>query len=379
MPKYKKRADGRYCAYVDFGRDSDGKRIRKMAYGKSIRELEDNILKLKIQRTDGQLIKNSDTEFYKYALSWLETYKTMTSLNTKAMYTNVIEKHLKNEIGHLPIGSIQKSDIQRIINNRQEHYETCNKILLTLRQIFNSALDDDMIRKSPVKGISLPSKPASTKRALTELEKKAILAAELEPVQKCFIDILFYCGLRREEALALTKSDFDFSSRTISINRAIIFDKNTPVLSTTKTELSTRTIPIPANGLKEIKSYVDNITTLYLFTKKDGSLMTHSSYVKFWNGIIKELNRAVMTDSQWQAVESMPKNIRAKNRPITGLTAHIFRHNYATMLYYSGISIKKAAALMGHSSTKMIMEVYSHLDEEKEQTLEKLDENIRIS
>lgn len=107
--------------------------------------------------------------------------------------------------------------------------------------------------------------------------------------------------------------------------------------------------------------------------------MTHSSYVKFWNGIIKELNRAVMTDSQWQAVESMPKNIRAKNRPITGLTAHIFRHNYATMLYYSGISIKKAAALMGHSSTKMIMEVYSHLDEEKEQTLEKLDENIRIS
>lgn len=34
---------------------------------------------------------------------------------------------------------------------------------------------------------------------------------------------------------------------------------------------------------------------------------------------------------------------------------------------------------MGHSSTKMIMEVYSHLDEEKEQTLEKLDENIRIS
>ena len=77
-------------------------------------------------------------------------------------------------------------------------------------------------------------------------------------------------------------------------------------------------------------------------------------------------------------VEHMPMNLRAKNRPIHDLTAHIFRHNYATMLYYSGISLKKAAALMGHSDTRMIMEVYSHLDEQKEQTETKLNSFIKM-
>ena len=62
--------------------------------------------------------------------------------------------------------------------------------------------------------------------------------------------------------------------------------------------------------------------------------------------------------------------------PITGLTAHIFRHNYCTMLYYSGISQKKAVELMGHSDIKMIMEVYAHLDEKKEAVQEKLSREI---
>lgn len=86
-----------------------------------------------------------------------------------------------------------------------------------------------------------------------------------------------------------------------------------------------------------------------------------------------------MSDKQWQQIEKLPIKIRSKNRPINSLTAHIFRHNYATMLYYSGISIKMAASLMGHANTKMIMEVYSHLDEKKEQTKEKVDQNIKMT
>ena len=48
------------------------------------------------------------------------------------------------------------------------------------------------------------------------------------------------------------------------------------------------------------------------------------------------------------------------------------------MLYYSGISLKKAAQLMGHSNTKMIMEVYSHLDDEKENAAEKINASIAL-
>lgn len=44
-------------------------------------------------------------------------------------------------------------------------------------------------------------------------------------------------------------------------------------------------------------------------------------------------------------------------------TAHTFRHNYATMLYYNGIKPKEAQRLLGHSSIKITLELYTHLSD----------------
>ena len=51
---------------------------------------------------------------------------------------------------------------------------------------------------------------------------------------------------------------------------------------------------------------------------------------------------------------------------------YVFRHNYCTELYYSGVSLKQAQEYIGHSDYTMIMNVYSRLDEEKEKAKEKV-------
>ena len=40
----------------------------------------------------------------------------------------------------------------------------------------------------------------------------------------------------------------------------------------------------------------------------------------------------------------------------------MFRHTYATNLYYAGIDIKTAQYLLGHASVQMTMDIYTHLD-----------------
>ena len=45
-----------------------------------------------------------------------------------------------------------------------------------------------------------------------------------------------------------------------------------------------------------------------------------------------------------------------------GFTAYTFRHTYATLLYYSGINLKEAEYYMGHADSKMLNQVYIHLD-----------------
>ena len=56
---------------------------------------------------------------------------------------------------------------------------------------------------------------------------------------------------------------------------------------------------------------------------------------------------------------------------ITGLTAHIFRHNYCSNLCYKvpEISIKKIAQLMGDTE-KVVIDVYNHIIDEKEDVSE---------
>lgn len=67
----------------------------------------------------------------------------------------------------------------------------------------------------------------------------------------------------------------------------------------------------------------------------------------------------------------MWKSIRAKIEALDptskGLTAHIFRHNYCTRLCYQvpTLSTKMIAKLLGDSE-KMVLDIYSHILEEKE-------------
>ena len=73
--------------------------------------------------------------------------------------------------------------------------------------------------------------------------------------------------------------------------------------------------------------------------------MTKSSYRKFWAGIEKTLNQVSGTN--------------------IAFTPHICRHTYATSLYYSKVDIKTAQYLLGHSSLKMTLEIYTHLDKKQ--------------
>lgn len=46
------------------------------------------------------------------------------------------------------------------------------------------------------------------------------------------------------------------------------------------------------------------------------------------------------------------------------------------MIYYAGVNIKEAQRIMGHSSAKTVYDIYAHLDAERENTEEKINDYI---
>jgi len=229
VPKYRKRKDGRYGTYVTIGYDDEGKRIRRPVYGSTIKELEAKLADFRSLQNKGVVISDNKTTLAEWAVKWLAAYKQGVSYNTYEMYRSCVENHIvKSDVAKLSLIKIKNSDLQKLINEKQADglTRTVDIIVLSLKQIFNKAIKNNMLYINPADDLSKPANKAKQKRALTDTENKTIEKASLSDKQRAFVYLGKYAGLRRGEILALTKGDFDLKERTITINKTVIFKVN---------------------------------------------------------------------------------------------------------------------------------------------------------
>jgi len=361
MAKYKKRADGRYQANICIGIDeTTGKRIFRTIYARTINDLEKEKADIIDKLNKGIYADDKGMTVSTWAKKWFETEKATCGIRTKEMYERMVYSYIIPNIGDIRLKDLKQSDIQLMINKYADHYRTCEQIRMATRQMLDAAIDDGLLYKNVGLKIKLPPKYKEEKRPLTDIEKKAIRKAEFTDKEKAFVYILLYCGIRRGEILALSKSDIDRKSKEISIRNAVTFDHGKPILKPyPKSFAGIRSIPIPDDLEAVLWPYLDQIKGLFLFEmdRKPG-LMSKSSYDKFWGNIIGKINTAAGGNEDIKVIH--------------GLSAHVFRHNYATMLYYAGIDVKDAQRLLGHSNIKITLDIYTHLDKSKSTANEKL-------
>lgn len=352
MAKYTKRPDGLYCTHVTIGRKEDGKPLRKTLYAKTIKELESKVAEVRRQVETGTLVTGSDTTVSQWAEEWLSTYKSNFELNTQYMYKNAVYTHIIPAIGLLSLKDVRPHHVQKIINNivAESKLRTAKIVLITIKQIFKKAVDNNIVIKNPADSIDTPKQEKSKKRPLTDAEMKYFENADLDHKCRAFLYVLMYAGLRRGEALALTKNDINLTEETITVNKNLITVINQPELKPTpKTESGNRIIPIPEILVNVLKDYLLEVNALYIFPSAKGNLMSDTAYRRFWAKILRRVNIAAGGNNKFYVI--------AKD-----ITAHTMRHTYATMLYYAGVDIKSAQYLLGHATAEMTLELYTHFE-----------------
>ena len=347
MAKYSRRPDGRYQYQFRVGYDANGRRVVKSLYGRTVAELE-----AKIRNARAEIGKAAGAVFVPdYARQFVETFKANTAENTRAMYDRALRYHIAPLFAGVRVRDLSAAEIQKAINTLQDRRRTAEIVLALLRQICADATERGILAVNPCRRIVLPPKPQKReKRPFCASETADLYSADLNEREACFVFLLFGCGLRREEALGLRLCDLDLAARDVSVRQVVTFPENAAVIRQCgKTDRSIRTVPLPASLVPRVQPWY-NVRTMS--GAAPGDLLfpgvSKTVYTRFWDKIRQKLNR--------------PE-----------LTAYWFRHNYATQLYYSGVSIKQAVALLGHSSSRMLMEIYAHLDAEKENARGKLD------
>ena len=362
MARFKKRTDGRYQASISLGVGSNGKIVRKYIYAKTIAELEAKLAESKVLHSKGIDIVNNSMTFKELSELWFKLTKSNKEYNTQVNVRRILELHIYPILGHYTAKNIKTYNIQDLINllTSKGYTDTARKVLQYIKAILELGVHNDILLKNVAKPVKLPTFKSEPRRVINNFERNVIETVALNHKHGDMIMTFLYTGMRREELIALTKKDVDFDNNCIIINKAINFIHNQAVLKATKTKKN-RNVPITTKIYKILERRCKQ-SDIYLFPMSNGKMMSETSFSEAMLSFRKACN---------DYIDELNKTISDKDalNPHIHFTAYTFRHTFCTFLYYSGLGIKEAQEIMGHSSSKMTLDIYTHLDAEQNQNI----------
>lgn len=342
-------------------------------------------------KLENDLCTNKNEILFKdYAQKWFDLNISSKSNGTQVSVKNRI-RHMNKYIGNMKLKNIKPDDIKLITTSMKKEglLDVVNRTSMDCKRIFQSAIDNDITGKNPCINIDKVKYQKEERIPLKINEDKKVLDAALNHKYGTFILIIRYCGLRPEECVALDIDSFDEEKHVFHINTAAEFVHNQPHLKETKNK-KTRDVPIPDIIFNEVKEKVDlqkEIGSNFIFTKETDkfSMWTKTALKVHLKTFLNYLNRDILIQQQILKKElkkttedkkSIKEKIDKLDKEKIKFTYYILRHSFCTMLYYAGINIKEAQRIMGHSSAKMVYDIYAHLDSERENSEERINTYI---
>ena len=345
----------RYRAKVTVGHDADGQPVTKYVSGRTKKELEANKAEALRYYVHGDAAIKKDVTFDAFAREWYETYKRPNlSRSSRQSYATVLNAHLFPKLAGRQLRAITALDLQKLLNESAGYcVATIGYIHSILVNVFQSAYARGLIDRDPTVGLKKPFAKKKSRRALTEAETAAVLQVARTHPQGLLLLILYYTGARLGEACGFQWHDVDFKRKTISVRRDVDFKGGE--IGEVKTAYSIRDIPL-ADELLNVLLQIRGVGSAFIFPGRDGTFWKNTTIVRLWHSLMAEVYK----------VDPGIESRLYKGERESILTAHYFRHNYASVLYNADVDILSAQKFLGHASAKTTLEIYSHLSEGKE-------------
>lgn len=340
--------------------------------------------KLREQLKNSYLSFNSESTLNQAFDYWVERSKKKgVKKQTLSSYKHIFCSTFGKEFGEKKISSITVLDLQDFIDEITPSYVTLKNQISIANSIFDLAFKAGIIRLNPM-ALVVVEEPNLKKRALKKkylnkeelkvffqsfedrLTKRNFVSDEREIQDRLMFTLLTYTGMRIGELLALTWEDIDLKNQTIHINKSQAEINRRIILSDTKTESSKRILPIRSKytldllnkwkcGQPKVQKKFDGGTS----PLKENLFYNIEKNIRYGNQSIN-YKISVVCDNC-----SLPK-----------ITAHAFRHTFATLLTEANVNKTKLSKYLGHTvENKNMTDNYTHTSAEYiEEIAQKADE-----
>ena len=147
---------------------------------------------------------------------------------TCSCYETVLRLCVRPMFGKKRIASIRPLDVQELIDSLSERGLSSNTIRRT-HVVFSRSLKQAvrwrLITFNPAHDIQLPKRFKPEMKTLTPQEAQRFLIAAAKDKYGLVFRVALWTGMRPEEYLGLQWKDVDFSESTITILRAMLFNR----------------------------------------------------------------------------------------------------------------------------------------------------------
>lgn len=338
MPVYKDK-NGTWYAMVRY-EDWQGERKQKCKRGfVTKREAQNRERRFLLQA-------NSDLDmlfkdFYKL---YEQDMRSRLKQNTWEHKAHVIQSKILPYFGDKPMKDIQARDMlswqNELLRHRDKNGKPYSETYLKnlhnqLSCIFNHAVRYYDLGVNPAaKAGSIGVKNAKEMNIWTKDEYMQFSEVMMDkPISFYAFEMLYWCGIRLGEMLALTTADFDFKNRKLRINKSYQRLKGQDVITEPKTKKSNRTIEMPDFLCEEMQEY---FSMLYDQKPDERIFPISKSYLHH------EMDRGV------------------KATGLKRIRIHDLRHSHVSLLIELGFSAVAIADRVGHESIEITYR-YAHL------------------
>ncbi len=374
-----KRADGRWCASVTVGYNPNGSIKRKYLYGKTKKEVHQKMVDLQndININDGY-IQDDLITLNQWGRTYLfEFLKPTLRPSSFERYESVLRNHIKeSKIGDMKLKDIKSFHIQTLLNSKTHMSKSSiKKIYQLLSMLFDKAVLNDLIRKSPMPGVNMPKseKPVKEIKILSRQEQKQFMLALDKEKQKALFLVTLFAGLRQGELVALKWGNVDLDEGEITVCESYKITKifntdgsyaNELIKQAPKTESGKRAIPIPSFLVEELKKY--RTKQLEYGVKKAGGNFNPTNLV-----FCSEVGTPLLPSNIYRIHTRLCEDAKINHIPF-----HALRHTFATRLIEEGEDIKTVQKLLGHSTIEIAYKIYVHVTKETKKAAAKVQDNL---
>lgn len=285
-----------------------------------------------------------DMTFASFVEQYTADMKTRIKENTWATKDHIIRTKLLPYFGKLKMCNITAQQIitwqNEMLDHKDENGKKYSPVYLCsvnsqLSAIFNHAVRYYNLRENPCKKAGSMGKKKNREMLFWTKEEYLKFAEVMmdKPLSFYAFEMLYWCGIREGELLALTPADFDFEKCTVSITKSYQRLNGQDLITTPKTEKSNRIIKMPQFLADEMQDYLKQ---LYGIEPNDRMFTVTKSYLH------REMDRG------------------AKKAGVKRIRIHDIRHSAVSLLIDMGFSATAIADRVGHESIDITYN-YAHL------------------